>query len=146
MKFKFLTALICGALMLTSSVGMAAVDGGKIALGGISPGMSETDLLNAFGQPTHRDGDDWTYKNFKVEVERGIVKEISTTAQTIITPDGVRVGQAAEALNSTFGKADSVDRDYNDTEYKYYSTDRAKKIEFKVVNGVIAKITCELND
>lgn len=146
MKYKLLTALLCGAIMLTSLPAVAAVDGGKIALGSISPGMSEIDLLNAFGQPTRRDGDDWTYPNFKVEVERGMVKEVSTTAQTIITPDGVRVGQAAEALNGTFGRADKVDRDYNDTEYIYYSTDNRKKIEFKVVNGVIAKITCELND
>ncbi len=146
MKYKILTALLCGAIMLTSLPAMAAVDGGKIALGSISPGMSEIDLLNAFGQPTRRDGDDWTYPNFKVEVERGMVKEVSTTAQTIITPDGVRVGQAAAALNATFGRADKVDRDYNDTEYIYYSTDNRKKIEFKVVNGVIAKITCELND
>ena len=146
MKFKVLTALICGALMLASSLCVAAVDGGKIALGGISPGMSSTDLLNAFGQPNSRNGDNWTYPNFKVEVERGIVKEVSTTSQAITTSGGVRVGQAADALNATYGSADSVDRDYNDTEYKYYSTDRTKKIEFKVVNGIIAKITCELND
>lgn len=146
MKCKVLTALICGAIMLASSLCFAAVDGGKIALGGISPGMSETDLLNAFGQPNRRDGDDWTYQNFKVEVERGIVKEVSTTSQAIMTPGGVRVGLAAEALNTTFGRADSVDSDYNDIEYTYHSTDGLKKIEFKVVNGVIAKITCELRD
>ena len=146
MKCKVLTAVICGAIMLVSSLCFAAVDGGKIALGGISPGMSETDLLNAFGQPNRRDGDDWTYPNFKVEVERGIVKEVSTTSQAIMTPNGVRVGQGAEALNTTFGRADKVDSDYNDTEYTYHSTDGIKKIEFKVVNGVIAKITCELRD
>lgn len=146
MKCKVLTAVICGAIMLASTLCFAAVDGGKIALGGISPGMSETDLLNTFGQPNHRSGDDWTYPNFKVEVERGIVKEISTTSQAIATPGGVRVGQGAEALNTTFGRADKVDSDYNDTEYTYLSTDGIKKIEFKVVNGVIAKITCELRD
>lgn len=146
MKFKVLIALICGAMILTSSLCFAAVDGGKIALGGISPGMSANDLTNAFGQPTYKNGDDWQYQNFKVEVERGVVKEVSTTSQAIATPDGVRVGLAADALNSTFGAADKIDRDYNDTEYKYYSTDRSKKIEFKVANGVIVKITCELND
>jgi len=146
MKCKILTTLICGAIMLASTLCFAAVDSGKIALGGISPGMSETDLLNTFGQPNRRDGDDWTYPNFKVEVERGIVKEISTTSQAIMTPNGVHVGQAAAALNTTFGRADSVDNDYNDTEYTYLSTDGLKKIEFKVVNGVIAKITCELRD
>ena len=146
MKFKILAALLCAAAILTSSLCFAAVDGGKIAIGGISPGISETDLINAFGQPTYRDGDDWTYQNFKVEVERGVVKEISTTNPAITTPDGVRVGLAADVLNSTFGAADKIDHDYSDTEYKYYSTDRAKKIEFKVANGVIVKITCELND
>lgn len=146
MKFKSLAAIICGAMILGSSLCFAAVDGEKIALGSIFPGMSEADLINAFGQPTRRDGDDWTYQNFKVEVERGIVEKISTRTETITTPDGVRVGLAAEALNSTFGKADKVDNERDGVEYEYYSTDRTKKIEFKVVNGVIAKITCKIND
>lgn len=146
MKFRNLAALICGAAILTSSVCFAAVDGSKISLGGIVPGMSEADLIAAFGQPTYRDGEDWTYKTFKVEVERGMVTEVSTRMDSIITPDGVRVGLAAEALNSTFGKADKVDNDRDGVEYEYYSTDRTKKIEFKVVNGVIAKISCKVND
>ena len=146
MKFKKLAALVCGALLLSSSLCFAAVDGGQIALGKIFPGMSESELINAFGQPVYRDGDDWIYQTFKVEVERGIVEKVSTRSDTITTPNGVRVGQAADVLNSTFGKADKVDRDYNDIEYEYYSTDRTKKIEFKVVNGVIAKISCKVND
>ena len=62
------------------------------------------------------------------------------------TPDGVRVGNAAEILNSTFGKADKVDVKSDYTKYKYLSTDGTKKIEFEVVNGLIAKITCQIND
>ena len=146
MKFKNLAALVCGAILLSSSLCFAAVDGGQIALGRIYPGMSETELLNAFGQPVYRDGDDWTYQTFKVEVERGIVEKVSTRSDTITTPNGVRVGQAAEALNSTFGKADKVDYDSDGVEYEYYSTDRTKKIEFKVVNGIIAKISCSIHD
>ena len=146
MKFKNLAAVICGAVLSSSSLCFAAVDGGQIALGKIFPGMNATDLINAFGQPTYRDGDDWTYQNFKVEVENGIVEKVSTNSEMITTPNGVRVGQAAETLNSTFGAADKVDRDYDGTEYEYYSTDRTKKIEFKVVNGVITKITCKIND
>jgi len=146
MSFKNVAALICGAMILSSSVCFATVDNGKIALGGISPGMSETDLIAAFGQPNYRDGEDWTYKNFKVEVERSIVTEVSTRMDSIITPDGVRVGQAAEILNSTLGKADKVDNNRDGVEYEYYSTDGTKKIEFKVVNGVIAKISCNLRD
>ena len=146
MNFKSLTAIICGALIFGSSMCFAAVDGGKIALGAIAPGMSETTLIDAFGQPQRKDGDDWTYSTFKVEVEHGIVTEVSTLSETIVTPDGVRVGVAATVLNSTFGTADKVDRERDGDEYEYYSTDGTKKIEFKVVNGVIAKITCKLRD
>ncbi len=143
---KKIFAIICGAMILSSSLCLAAVDGDKISLGGIVPGMSEQDLINAFGQPTYRDGDDWSYKTFNVEVERGIVEKVSTRFDSIITPDGVRVGQAAEVLNDTFGKADKVDNDSDGVEYEYYSTDGTKKIEFKVVNGIIAKITCKVHD
>ena len=146
MKFKSLTALICGAVMLISATCFAAVDAGKIAIGAVAPGMSESALVNAFGQPQSKNGDDWTYPTFKVEVEGGIVTEISTRNETIITPDGVRVGLAADILNSTFGAADKVDNERDGVEYEYYSTDGTKKIEFKVVNGVIAKITCKLRD
>ncbi|MBD3879494.1 MAG: hypothetical protein SR1Q5_07400 [Quinella sp. 1Q5] len=145
---KTIVALVCGVMMLSASMCLAAVDGSKIALGSIYPGMSEQDLLNAFGQPLSKDrnGDDWTYQSFQVEVERGRVEKVSTRSESIMTPDGVRVGLAATALNSTFGNADKVDRDYDGDEYEYYSTDGTKKIEFKVVNGVIAKITCKLRD
>ena len=146
MNFKNLTALICSALILGSSTCFAAVDAGKIVLGAIAPGMSETALINAFGQPQSKKGDDWNYPTFKVEVENGIVTEVSTRSETIITPDGVRVGLAAESLNSTFGTADKVDHERDGVEYEYYSTDGTKKIEFKVVNGIIAKITCKLRD
>ena len=146
MNFKILTAFVCGALMLISATCFAAVDAGKIALGAIAPGMSESALVNAFGQPQSKNGDDWTYPTFTVEVEHGVVTEVSTRSETIITPDGVRVGLAAESLNSTFGSADKVDNDRDGVEYEYYSTDGTKKIEFKVVNGIIAKITCTLRD
>lgn len=146
MSFKSLAAIICGAMILSSSLCFAAVDGGKISIGGIVPGMSANDLLAAFGQPTYKDGDDWTYATFKVEVERGIVESVSTRSDSITTPDGVRVGLAADILNSTFGRADKVDNDSDGVEYEYYSTDGAKKIEFKVVNGVISKISCKIRD
>lgn len=146
MKFKNLAALVCGVMILSSSICFAEVDGSKIVIGGIFPGMSETDLTDTFGQPTYKDGNEWTYKTFKVEVKRGIVKEVSTCTTSIITPVGVRVGQAAEVLNTTLGKADKVENDGNGVEYEYFSTDGTKKMEFKVVNGIIAKIICEIRD
>ena len=143
---KFFAALLCGVMLLSASIACAAVEGSKIALGAIYPGMTESELLDAFGQPQSKRGDEWTYKTFKVEIERGVVEEVSTRSETVITPGGVRVGQAAEALNSTFGKADKVDHDSDGVEYEYYSTDNTKKIEFKVSGGVITKITCKLVD
>lgn len=146
MKFKNLAAILCGAAIFTSSICFATVSDDKIMLGQLSPGISAEQLIEICGQPNYKDGDDWIYKTFKADIERGIVEKISTRSDSIVTPDGVRVGQAAEVLNSTLGRADKVDRDYDDTEYTYYSNDRTKKIEFKVVNGVIVKISCELRD
>lgn len=146
MKFKVLATLICGALLLSSSLCFAAVDGEFIALGKIFPGMSTKDLTSAFGRPTYVDGDDWTYPTFKVEVEGSIVEKISTTSDTLATPNGVRVRLAADILNSTFGTADKIDYESDGVEYEYYSNDRTKKIEFKVAGGIITKITCKLRD
>ena len=143
---KFFMALICGALLLSSSFALATVDDSKIALGRIFPGMNETELINAFGQPNSKDGNDWTYPTFKIEIRRGIIEKISTRSETITTPNGVRVGLAAEILNSTFLTADNVEYENDGVDYKYYNTDRTKKIEFKVSDGIITKITCELVD
>lgn len=143
---KFFAAILCGALLLGSSLCFATVDGTKITLGGIYPGMSANELINAFGQPNYRDGDDWIYQNFSVEVEGGIVEKVSTYSDTLATSGGVRVGLGADALNSTYGSADKVDYDDGGMEYEYYSNDHSKKIEFKVMNGVITKITCKFRD
>ena len=146
MKFKNLAALVCGAMILSSSLCLAAVDGDMISLGKIFPGMSTKTLIDIFGRPTYLDGDDWIYPTFKVEVENGVVEKVSTTSDTITTPNGVRVGLSTEILNFQFGKADKIDRESDGVEYEYYSTDRTKKIEFKVVNGIITKISCKIND
>ena len=146
MKFRSLAAILCGAAIFSSSICFATVSDDKVALGKLSPGISADELIAICGQPTYRDGDDWVYSTFKADIERGIVEKISTRSETIATIDGVRVGQAAEVLNTSYGKADKVDRDYDDTEYIYYNNSRTKKIEFEVVNGVIVKISCELKD
>ena len=141
---NFLAVVLCGAMLLSSSLCFATVDDSKIALGSIYPGMIANDLVNAVGQPNYRDGDDWMYQNFKVEVERGVVEKVSTYSDALMTGGGVRVGLSAQALNSTYGSADKIDHDSDGVEYEYYSNTR--KIEFKVVNDIITKITCELRD
>ena len=148
MKFKSFAAIVCGVVLMASSLCFATADSSKFALGGLVPGMSVQELIKTCGQPLSKDrnGDDWQYQNFEIEVEGNVVEEISTRSSTMATPDGVHVGQAAEALNSTFGTADKFKTDSDGVEYKYFSTDGMKEIEFKVVNGVIAKITCSLKD
>ena len=67
-------AFACAMLLIGSAMCSAAVDAGKIALEPVYPGMSESALINAFGQPNYRDGDDWIYQDAKVEVEHGVVE------------------------------------------------------------------------
>lgn len=145
---KFFAALICGAMLLSSSLCMASatLEAGKVIVGGIFPGMTVNQLIDGFGQPTYRDGDDWTYRNFTVDIEGGIVEKVSTRSNDMPTPEGVRVGQAADVLNHTYGAADKVDYDDGGVEYEYYSIDGSKKIEFTVMNGVITKISCSIRD
>lgn len=143
---KIFTTVVCCVMIFGASICFATVNADKIALGNVYPGMSANDLINVCGQPNSRDDDDWYYSDFKVEVERGIVEKVSTTGNAIATPNGVRVGQPAEALNSTYGTADKIDYDRDGTEYEYFSDDRSKKIEFDVVNGIITKITCKIRD
>ena len=133
---EFFTLLL-GGMFLLSSMTFAAVAPNKIALGKLTPGMSVQDLI--------ADGDDWNYGTFKVEVENNIVEKITTHSGGISTLDGISVGQNATALNA-LGQADKVDVEHDGTEYEYFSTDRTKKIEFKVVNNVIAKISCKIID
>lgn len=146
---KFFAALICGAMLLSSSLCMASatLEAGKVIVGGIFPGMTVNQLIDGFGQPNYRDGDDWAYQNFTVEIERGIVEKVSTRSNDMPTPEGVRVGQAADVLNRSYGSADKVDYDDDGSvEYEYYSVDGSKKIEFTVMNGVITKISCSIRD
>ena len=143
-------AFLFGVTFFISSVSFAAVSPDKIALGKVVPGMSVSDLVSAYGQPNYKHGDEWDYGTFKVEIDDkvfgDIVEKVVTRTGGIATPNGVAVGQNASVLNSTFGTADKVDSEHDGAEYKYYSTDRTKKIEFKVVNGVIAKISCSIRD
>lgn len=141
-------AFLLGVMFLMSSASFAAIAPNKIALGKLTPGMSVEDLISICGQPNYKHGDDWEYGNFKVEVDKhrpNIVEKIVTQSGGLSTPDGIAVGQSAEVLNS-LGRADDVDVEKHGTEYEYFSTDRMKKIEFKVVNNVIVKISCKIID
>ena len=144
---KKIVALLCGAMIATSSFAFASVSPDKIALDKVAPGMAVSDLVAAYGQPSQKRGDDWIYEKFIVEIDEdrpGFVEKVSTRNGFVATPNGVMVGQSADVLNSTFGKADDVDIERDGTEYEYFSTDHMKKIEFKVINGIITKISCKV--
>jgi len=108
--------------------------------------MSTNELISKCGQPNYRDEDDWGYRDFRVDIEYGVVEKVSTYSNALATPAGVRVGQSADVLNSAYGAADRIDYDDGGVEYEYLSNDGMKKIEFKVFNGVITEITCKFRD
>ena len=141
---KFL-ASVFGVMFLMSSVSFAAISPEKISLGKLTLGMSVENLISICGQPNYKHGEDWDYGTFKVEVENNFVEKIVTRNGGLSTPDGISVGQNANALNA-LGRADDVDVEHDGAEYEYFSTDRTKKIEFKVVNNVIVKISCKIID
>lgn len=143
---KKIAAILCGAVLATSAVCSATIAPDAIAVGRVVPGMSVSSLTSIYGQPNFKKGDDWTFRNFKVEVEKGKVQEIETTSDALATPAGVTVGQDARILTSAYGSADRIDVEGNEEEYEFYSHDYSRKIEFKVRSGFITKIICETRD
>ena len=147
---KKISALICGALMALTSVSFATVRADQVTLGNLQPGMTINQVKKIYGEPLRVDGDKWIYRNFYIEVgdHRDIVEEIVTEDGIFTTSDGVAVSMKEEVLNKFYGKADKVDVGpySSNKEYEYYSSDHKYKMEFKIQNGIIIKIKCELND
>lgn len=143
---KKIAAILCGALVATSAVCSATVSPDTIGIGKVVPGMSTSRLTSFYGKPISKHGDNWNYSNFNVEIEKNKVQEIETLNSTIPTPLGVAVGQDVRILSEVYGTADRVEVEWDEEEYEYYSHDYSMKIEFKVRNGYITKIICELQD
>ena len=146
---KKVTALLAG-LMVTASVFCAAsVSSDAIAIDGVAPGSSVESARAKLGTPDAVAGDKIYFPNGIVidvaDHNPNLVEEIETRSAGA-TPGGVKVGMSESVLSEVYGTADKVDRDYDDTEYTYYSGDNSKKMEFKVVNGTIVEIKCELRD
>ena len=74
------------------------------------------------------------------------IDEAGNSRHVDTTVDGEAYDEIAYDTAYRQYERDKIDYDSDGVEYEYYSTDRTKKIEFKVVNGVIAKITCKIND
>lgn len=146
---KKIAAILCGAILATSAVCSATVSPNTIAVGKIVPGMAVSDVIAMYGQPVSRKGDELKFQGFTIEVDdknQNIVEEIEVFGGTLATPTGVQIGQSLEVLNKTYGTADKVDEDFNESEYEYYSHDYSKTIKFEIKNGVITKIKCKIQD
>ena len=143
---KKIAAFLCGAIIATSAACSATVAPTAIGIGKLVPGMTVSSLTSIYGQPNYKDGDEWTYGNFKVEIEKGKVQEIETRSNALATSNGVTVGQDARVLTDAYGAADRIDVEDNEEEYEFYSHDYSRKIEFKVRDGFITKIICEIKD
>ena len=147
---KKLTAVFAALTVAASlSVCSAYVDDAQIALGGITPGASFASVKEKYPDMRQIDEDGYVLSNgFVIDIDErnpDVIVEVKIYANNgIETPAGLHVGSSAFALNDAYGKADKVDRDRYDTEYIYYNATRTKKLEFKVIDGVITKITCEL--
>ena len=149
---KKFAAVLCGAILALSAADCSAVIAtDKIAIGGIQPGMTQEELIRIAGQPDEKsvDRDDWYYHNgFVVEFDRdtGLIEEIKTRYNTVATPDGVFVGYNENILTEIYGTADKVKRKDNSITYTYYNADHSRQIKFTTINGIIKKISCELDD
>ncbi len=128
----------------------AAVPDESIALDGVAPGSSVEAAKAKLGTPSYR-GDKMLFSNGLIidvdEHRPDVVEEVFTkTAGGAATPGGVQVGMAESVILDIYGQPDKLDRDPDDTEYVYYSSNYGKKMKFKVVGGNIVKIQCELRD
>lgn len=146
---KKMIALVAGLTMAASAVCCAMISPEGIAISGVAPGSSVADATTKLGNPQYV-GDKIYFTNGIViecsDHNPNMIEEIETTAAGNATPGGLTVGMPESSITATYGDPDKIDRDYNDTEYTYYSTDYLKKLEFKVVGGNIVKIQCKLRD
>jgi hypothetical protein len=145
---KKLSAMILGTLMAATATAFASVAPQQVSLGGIEPGMSLEQAKKLGGEIVYADYEKTVFKSgliIKVDDDRpGVVEEVVVKSGEVKTPAGITLGMSADKLNEAYGQADKVDVDRQKKEYKYFTVDGAKEIEFTVSNGFITKISCEL--
>lgn len=146
---KKAAALVFGALTMLAASAFASVSPEQVALAGIAPGMTLEQARSVGGAVSYSDYKRIVFQNGAVaETDDdwpGVVDEVKIRSGTAATPAGITLGMGVDAITGAYGQPDRIERDWDDTEYTYYSMD-GKKMEFKVINGVIVKITCKLRD
>lgn len=145
---KKISTIVMGTLMSVAAMSLASVAPQQVFIGGIEPGMSLEQAKNLGGEIVYADYKKTVFENgliIKVDDDRpGVVEEVVLKSGEVQTPAGIGLGMSADKLNEAYGQADKVDVDRQKKEYKYFTADGAKEIEFTVSNGFITKISCEL--
>jgi len=120
----------------------------EISLGGISPGMTFEEVKNILGEPvSSHDHEEFNFANgvfIEMDDHKNVVKEIKSKVEGVAAIGDVAIGSAEQKLLDTFGTPTRTEFDDGATEYKYIGN--GKKIVFKVFNGKISEIKCELDD
>ena len=150
MRWKKKVAALTIGMMMAATMAYASISPQQVALAGIEPGMSLEQAMSIGGEVAYSDYEKVVFKSgavVEVDDDRpGIVDKVSIRSGTAGTPAGITLGMGTDAITGAYGNADKVDYDRDDTEYIYRSTDGMKKMKFKVINGVIVKISCSLRD
>lgn len=147
---KKLIALAMGTMLAAATSVFASVAPQEAVLGGIAPGMDLKQAESLGGEVAYSDYEKTIFKSgliVKVDDDRpGVVEEVLIKSGSLKTPAGLALGMSEAEISQAYGPADKIDRDREDTEYKYFTNDGTKKLEFTVKNGVITKISCELRN
>lgn len=147
MKKKFVVFAM-GTMLAAATAAFASVAPQEAVLGGIEPGMSLKQAESLGGEVAYSDYEQTIFKSgliVKVDDDHpGVVEEVLLKSGSIKTSAGLGIGMSEDEISKAYGQADEIDHDRQNTEYKYFTVDGTKELEFKVKNGVITKISCEL--
>lgn len=130
-----------------------SLDNSAIALGGITFGMSTTEVEAIYGRPTKvteehidhiRSGKSFSYiygDSFEIMFNKGCVSIVITKANNgIATPAGLHVGDAKGKIITTYGNPWYYSHEKDGSETYSYRAENYSAIRFDVYNGQITSI------
>ena len=122
---------------------------GAFRLAGVTPGVREEEIRQAFGKPIYGDCETMVFSNGLVaefdDEHPGVVEElvVAKPGTKARTPAGLTAGMAEAEIERQYGMADKKTETPLYTVYTYYSTDGSLQMKFTAKDGVILKIKCE---
>ena len=122
---------------------------GAFRLAGVTPGVREEEIRQAFGKPIYGDCETMVFSNGLVaefdDEHPGVVEElvVAKPGTKARTPAGLTAGMAESEIERQYGMADKKTETPLYTVYTFYSTDGSLQMKFTTKDGVILKIKCE---